>query len=53
MKPADQNDAARSPSRPVLYLLCGKVGAGKSTLANDLAARPGRTVRALFRAAVT
>jgi predicted kinase len=41
MKPADQNDAARSPSRPVLYLLCGKIAAGKSTLANDLAARPG------------
>jgi predicted kinase len=40
MKPADQNDAARSPSRPVLYLLCGKIAAGKSTLARTLAARP-------------
>jgi predicted kinase len=25
---------------PVLYLLCGKIGAGKSTLARQLAARP-------------
>ena len=40
MKPADQNDAARAPSRPVLYLLCGKIAAGKSTLAGKLAARP-------------
>jgi predicted kinase len=29
-----------SDPRPVLYLLCGKIGAGKSTLAKDLAARP-------------
>jgi predicted kinase len=27
-------------SQPVLYLLCGKIAAGKSTLANRLAARP-------------
>jgi len=26
---------------PTLYLLCGKIGAGKSTLARRLAARPG------------
>jgi predicted kinase len=26
--------------RPTLYLLCGKIGAGKSTLARQLAARP-------------
>lgn len=26
--------------RPTLYLLCGKIAAGKSTLANRLAARP-------------
>lgn len=26
---------------PMLYLLCGKIGAGKSTLARRLAARPG------------
>ena len=26
--------------RPTLYLLCGKIGAGKSTLARSLAARP-------------
>ena len=25
---------------PTLYLLCGKIGAGKSTLARQLAARP-------------
>ena len=25
---------------PTLYLLCGKIGAGKSTLARELAARP-------------
>lgn len=29
-----------SPSRPTLYLLCGKIAAGKSTLAKRLAARP-------------
>jgi predicted kinase len=28
-------------SRPTLYLLCGKIAAGKSTLASFLAARPG------------
>lgn len=27
-------------SRPTLYLLCGKIAAGKSTVANRLAARP-------------
>ena len=26
--------------KPVLYLLCGKIGAGKSTLAKNLAGRP-------------
>ena len=30
-----------STSRPTLYLLCGKIAAGKSTLATRLAARPG------------
>src|SRR5476651_1742527 len=29
-----------APSQPTLYLLCGKIAAGKSTLANRLAARP-------------
>jgi predicted kinase len=29
-----------STSRPTLYLLCGKIAAGKSTLARRLAARP-------------
>lgn len=29
-----------SDARPVLYLLCGKIAAGKSTLAKELAARP-------------
>ena len=29
-----------SDKRPVLYLLCGKIAAGKSTLAKSLAARP-------------
>jgi predicted kinase len=29
-----------SDPRPVLYLLCGKIAAGKSTLAKNLAARP-------------
>jgi predicted kinase len=29
-----------APSPPVLYLLCGKIGAGKSTLAKSLTARP-------------
>ena len=28
------------PGPPTLYLLCGKIGAGKSTLARSLAARP-------------
>jgi predicted kinase len=28
------------PSQPILYLLCGKIAAGKSTLAKRLAARP-------------
>ena len=28
--------------RPTLYLLCGKIAAGKTTLARRLAARPGR-----------
>jgi predicted kinase len=29
-----------SDSKPVLYLLCGKIAAGKSTIAADLASRP-------------
>jgi predicted kinase len=29
------------PHKPTLYLLCGKAAAGKSTLAQQLAARPG------------
>ena len=29
-----------SDPHPVLHLLCGKIGAGKSTLANNLSARP-------------
>jgi hypothetical protein len=29
-----------SGSKPALYLLCGKIAAGKSSLANRLAARP-------------
>ena len=29
------------PAAPVLHFLCGKIGAGKSTLAARLAARPG------------
>jgi predicted kinase len=29
-----------SEARPVLYLLCGKIAAGKSTLAKSLASRP-------------
>lgn len=32
-----------SPAEPVLHFLCGKIGAGKSTLAAQLASRP-RTV---------
>lgn len=34
---APRTDASRSPT---LHLLCGKIGAGKSTLARDLAERP-------------
>src|SRR5919107_544047 len=30
----------KSAHAPTLYLLCGKIGAGKSTLARRLAARP-------------
>lgn len=29
------------PDVPTLYLICGRIGAGKSTLAQRLAARPG------------
>jgi hypothetical protein len=32
--------AKMSGSKPTLYMLCGKIGAGKSTLANRLAERP-------------
>jgi predicted kinase len=33
--------ADMSTSRPTLHLLCGKIAAGKSTLAKHLASRPG------------
>jgi predicted kinase len=38
--PANDRDAEMPDAQPTLYLLCGKIAAGKSTLANRLAARP-------------
>jgi predicted kinase len=40
MTAADRSDAAKQPPSAMLYLLCGKIAAGKSTLATELAARP-------------
>jgi predicted kinase len=39
-KPTDWRDAEMFDSQPTLYLLCGKIAAGKSTVANRLAAQP-------------
>ena len=34
-------DPQSQPSAPMLHFLCGKIGAGKSTLAAALASQPG------------
>jgi predicted kinase len=38
--PVSYCDAKMTTSQPTLYLLCGKIAAGKSTLASRLASRP-------------
>jgi predicted kinase len=40
LRPANYCDAKMLTSQPTLYLLCGKIAAGKSTVANRLATRP-------------
>ena len=35
-------DPQSQPSAPMLHFLCGKIGAGKSTLAAALASQPAR-----------
>lgn len=34
----------RSPQKPTLHLLCGKIASGKSTLSATLATQPGSVI---------